>query len=74
MPATSRILQQFERSLTASVNASDLKWSPGYHPAWFAIVGHPLSFHYHRDIRHAGVVTAWVFRDDRGWEVVVDNA
>ena len=73
MPITNYILQQFERSMTVSVDASDLDWAAGFWPKAFYVMGHERVFSHHSDIRRHGVLKAVVYRDSAGYEIRVDN-
>ena len=73
LPITNSIHAQFERSMTAVVNASDLRWSPGVWPKRFYIVGRECCFNYYSDIRQNGNLVAKIYRDSMGFEIVVDS-
>ncbi|MFI5222850.1 MAG: hypothetical protein ACHQX3_01185 [Nitrospirales bacterium] len=68
-----RIREQFERTMTAVVNASDFHWEATFWPDHFYIQGHEQCFNFFSDIRRDGRLMAKVYRDSLGHEIVVDN-
>jgi hypothetical protein len=72
-PITNYIHMQFERVMTAHVNASDFRWEAGYWPVHFYIQGRPKPFYYFSSIRKHGKLDAKVYRDSLGFEIIVDN-
>ncbi|MFI5222813.1 MAG: hypothetical protein ACHQX3_00990 [Nitrospirales bacterium] len=72
-PVTNRIHEQFQRTMTASVNASDFRWEPGFWPTHFYIMGRENCFNYYSDIYRDRRLQAKVYRDSMGFEIIVDN-
>jgi len=73
LPITNLIHSEFRHSMTAVVDASDLRWTPGVWAKRFYIVGRPLCFQFFQDIHHEGELVAKVYRDVLGYEIVVNN-
>lgn len=72
-PITKHILAEFERTMTATINASDLGWDAGYWPGHFYILGREGAFNYFSSTTRRGTLLAKVYRDSLGYEIIVDN-
>ena len=80
MPITRHIHQEFERTMSVTINASDLRWEAGHWPRHFWVTGWERAFNYWSDIRSKGqfgmadgTLLAKVYRDSMGYEIIVDS-
>jgi hypothetical protein len=73
-PITRHILTEFESSMSAVIDASDLCWNVGHWPRHFYILGREGAFNFFSDVKsNEGELQAKVYRDSLGYEIIVNN-
>lgn len=72
-PITDYIHAEFERTMTATINASDLRWEAGQWPGHFYILGREGAFNFFSSITRKGELIAKVYRDSLGYDIIVSN-
>lgn len=72
-PITKHIHAEFERTMSATINASDLRWEANHWPGHFYIIGREGAFNYFSSITRQGALLAKVYRDSLGYEIIVNN-
>lgn len=72
-PVTTHIHSQFERTMSAVVNASDLGWDADRWPDYFYILGREGAFNYFSSLTRKTVLLAKVYRDSLGYEIIVNT-
>lgn len=72
-PITKRIHDEFERTMTVTLDASDLGWAPGHWPNHFYVLGREGAFNYFSAITREGELLAKVYRDNLGYDIIVSN-
>jgi len=72
-PISNFIYGQFQRGMTAIVDASDFQWKAGSWPNHFHVLGREGAFNYFSDIIRDEALIAKVYRDASGYEIIVNN-